>query len=150
MGECMAITKEILKQYIDLLKEQEEVKQRIEKTEKQLQKIEAEGNVIDKVRGGDGGIQNFKIEGFPYPAYSKKKTLLYVRRNQLEQLEIKIIATINEIEKFIETIDDSHVRRIITLRIVDGLSWEMVAKEIGGGNSEDSVKKIFYRYMERV
>ena len=143
----MAISKEILTQYSDLQHECKEVREKIEKLEKQIEKIESDGNVIDKVRGGDGGIQSFKIEGFPYPEYSRKKTLLYARKATLSELEMELLETLNEVEEFIASISDSHIRRIVNLRVIDGLSWNEVARKIGG-NTEDSVKKAFYRFME--
>lgn len=145
----MAVSKEILVQYTDLQKERKEVREKIEKLEKQIETIENNGNVADKVHGGDGGLQSFKIEGFPYPEYSRKKTLLYVRKATLSELEMELIETLNEVEKFITTIKDSHMRRIISLRVVDGLSWNKVADRIGGGNTDDSVRKAFDRFMEK-
>ena len=141
------VTKEILTQYADLQQECKEVRGKIEKLERQIEKIERDGNVIDKVRGGDGGLQSFKIEGFPYPEYSRKKTLLYARKATLSELEMELLETLNEVETFIASVKDSHMRRIISLRIVDGLSWNEVADHIGGGNTEDSTRKAFNRFM---
>ena len=143
------VTKEILTQYADLQKECKEVREKIEKLEKQIDRIEKDGNVIDKVRGGDGGIQSFKIEGFPYPEYSRKKTLLYARKATLSELEMELLETLNEVETFIASVKDSHMRRIISLRVVDGLSWNEVADHIGGGNTEDSIRMSFNRFMEK-
>lgn len=142
------ISKEILIQYSDLQEEVKEVRERIDKTEKQIAKIEEEGNVVDSVSGGNGGTQHFKIEGFPYPEYSRKKTLLYARKATLASLELELMETLNQVEEFIKSVDDSRMRRIITLRFVDNLSWNKVADRIGGNNTEDSVKKAFYRFME--
>ena len=144
----MAISKEVLIQYSDLQKECKEVREKIEKLEKQIDRIEKDGNVIDKVRGGDGGLQSFKIEGFPYPEYSRKKTLLYARKATLSELEMELLETLNEVEEFIASISDSHIRRIVNLRVVDGLSWNEVSRKIGG-NTEDSVRKAFERFMEK-
>ena len=143
----MAISKEILIQYSDLQQECKEVREKIEKLERQIAKIEADGAVVDKVRGGLGGLQSFKIEGFPYPEYNRKKTLLYARKATLSELEMELLETLNEVEEFIASISDSHIRRIVNLRVIDGLSWNEVARKIGG-NTEDSVKKAFYRFME--
>ena len=129
--------------------EVKEVRERISQTEKQIMKIEEEGNVIDTVSGGNGGIQHFKIEGFPYPEYSRKKSLLYARKATLANLELELLETLNQVEEFIASVDDSRMRRIITLRFIDNLSWNKVANHIGGGNTEDSVKKSFYRFMEK-
>ena len=142
------VTKEILIQYADLQKESKEIRGRIEKLEEQIERIESQGAVVDKVSGGEGGIQSFKIEGFPYPEYSRKKTLLYARKATLSELELEIIETLNEVESFISTVKDSHMRRIITLRVVDGLTWNQVASKIGG-STEDSVRKAFDRFMEK-
>lgn len=142
------VSKEILVQYADLQQECKEVREKIEKLEKQIDKIESEGNVIDKVTGGLGGLQSFKIEGFPYPEYSRKKTLLYARKATLSELEMELLETLNEVEGFIASVKDSHIRRIISLRVVDGLSWNKVADRIGGGNTEGSVKMAFQRYMQ--
>ena len=142
------ISKEILIQYSDLQEEVKEVRERMDKTEKQITKLEAEGNVVDSVSGGNGGTQHFKIEGFPYPEYSRKKTLLYARKATLASLEMELMETLNKVEEFIASVDDSRMRRIITLRFIDNLSWNKVADRIGGNNTEDSVKKAFYRFME--
>ena len=142
------ISKEILIQYSDLQEEVKEVRERINKTEDQIAKIEKDGNVVDSVCGGNGGIQHFKIEGFPYPEYSRKKTLLYARKATLASLEMELMETLNQVEEFIASVDDSRMRRIITLRFIDNLSWNKVADRIGGKNTEDSVKKAFYRFME--
>ena len=144
----MEVTKEILVQYIDLRKEVKEIQQKISKLEQQIEKIESEGAVIDKVLGGAGGIQSFKIEGFPYPSYSRKKTLLYARKATLSELEMEVIETLNQVELFISNIKDSHIRRIVNYRVVDGLSWSQVAQKIGN-NTEDSVRKAFERFMEK-
>ena len=145
----MAISKEVLIQYSDLQKECKEVREKIEKLEKQIDRIEKDGNVIDKVRGGEGGLQSFKIEGFPYPEYNRKKTLLYARKATLVELEMELLETLNQVEEFIASISDSHIRRIISLRIVDNLSWNKVADRIGGGNTEDSVRMAFNRFIEQ-
>ena len=145
----MAISKEILIQYSDLQQECKEVREKIEKLEKQIAKIEEDGAVVDKVRGGDGGLQSFKIEGFPYPEYSRKKTLLYARKATLSELEMELLETLNDVEIFIASIKDSHIRRIVNLRVVDNLSWNKVADRIGGGNTEGSVKMAFQRFMEK-
>lgn len=143
------ISKEILIQYSDLQEEVKEVRERIDKTEKQIAKIEDEGNVIDTVTGGAGNNQHFKIEGFPYPEYSRKKTLLYARKATLASLEMELLETLNQVEEFIASVDDSRMRRIITLRFIDNLSWFKVAEKIGGRSTADSVRMEFNRFIEK-
>lgn len=143
------ISKEILIQYSDLQEEVKEVRERIEKTEQQIAKIEEEGRVIDTVSGGSGGIQHFKIEGFPYPEYSRKKKLLYARKATLASFEMELLEMLNQVEEFLVSLDDSRMRRIVTLRFIDNLSWLKVAERIGGKTTADSVRMEFNRFMEK-
>lgn len=157
------ISKEILIQYSDLQEETKEIREKIEKLnkeittlEKVISKIENGELVKDKVRGGLGGVQNFNIEGVPLPEYEKKKTdlmvkrlLLSQRKSTLELLEFDLLKKTNEVEEFITGIDDSRIRRIINLRFLENLSWNKVADHIGGGNTEGSIKMAFQRFMEK-
>ena len=47
---------------------------------------------------------------------------------------------LNRLNRFIQSIDDSQMRQIMTLRYINGLSWRQVAMSIGGGNTEDGVR----------
>ena len=142
------VTKEVLSQYSDLQEEVKEVRLKIERLEKDISKIEAGEMVIDSVSGGDGGKEHFKIEGIPFPEYSRKKTLLYARKATLQLLEDDLLEKTNEVEEFIASVDDSRIRRIINLRFLENQSWNKVADQIGGNNTEDSVRKAFDRFMK--
>lgn len=52
------------------------------------------------------------------------------------------------LERYIASIDDSLTRMVFTARFVEGKTWADVADAIGG-NTEDSVKKVCYRYLNR-
>lgn len=155
------VTKQILNQYADLKIEANELRkkidyleERIPKLEKRIADIEAGEMVRDKVYGGSGGEQGFNIEGVPVIEYHEKKTDLILKKNLLEErkkllgtLELELLWHINEIEKFVRSIEDSHIRNIVRLRVVDGKTWNEVADIVGGGNTEDSVKKAFHRFL---
>ena len=143
------VSKEILSQYTSIQDEIKEVRKKIAQLEKDIQKIEDGEMVVDSVSGGSGGTQHFKIEGLPLPEYRRKKTLLYSRKTTLELLEDDLLEKTNEVEEFISKLDDSRMRRIINLKLIEKKSWNDVAKCIGGSNTEDSVRKIFTRYMEK-
>lgn len=55
----------------------------------------------------------------------------------------------NRLERYIDSIPDSLTRQIFALRFINGLTWYQVAAHIGGGNTEDSVKKVCYRYLNK-
>lgn len=159
----MAVTKDILNQYISEKKEIEELKHKINyleikipKLEERIAEIEAGHTVKDKVRGGDGGLQSFVIEGVPYDEWNDKKAELEFKKRILEQRidllktsEMQLILRTKEVEQFISGINDSLVRRIINLRVIDGLSWKEVADKIGGGNTDGSVKMIYQRFIDK-
>lgn len=143
------MTKDVLKQYADLLREVSEVEERIAKTERELRKIIDEGEVTDVVRGGEGGIQHYKITGFPVVDYERKRRLLSTRKITLLSLKAEIDETLNSVYEFIASIESSHERRIITMRIIDKLSWRQIAQVMGGNNTEDSVRKAYERFLEK-
>lgn len=53
------------------------------------------------------------------------------------------------LEQYISEIPDSLTRLIFQLRFIDGFSWVRVAFSIGGGNTEESVRKRVYRYLKQ-
>lgn len=142
------MTKDILIQYCDLREEIKDLRRRIDNLNNQISKIEQAGNVIDSVTGGNGGIQHFKIEGFPYPEYSRKKTRLYLNRAQLESAEFELLEKTNQVEEYIQSIDDSRIRRIMRLRYIDDLPWIKVANSIGKKATEDGVRMEHNRFLE--
>lgn len=86
---------------------------------------------------------------FPYLSHSmqvsgvqdttdNQNTLIKVRRLKLKK---------QEIESFIENIEDSLTRRIFRLRFIEGMNWRDVSANIGGGNSEEAVRKRVCRYL---
>lgn len=145
-----SLTKDILAQYCDLKEEVKDLRRRIANKQKELDKIEDEGTVTDSVKGGYGGIQHFKISGFPYPEYSRKKTALYLYKAQLEYTELELLELTNEVEDYIQSLSDSRMRRILRHRFMDSdePTWYQVAMRIGGKATEDSIKKEFQRFME--
>ena len=53
------------------------------------------------------------------------------------------------LERYIAGIDDSLLRQVFTYRFVNGLPWEQVAANVGGGNTGGSVRMMCYRYLKR-
>lgn len=143
------VDKKCLIQYMDLLQEEKEVQKKIDRLEAEIARIENEGTVKDKVMGGEGGWQHFEIEGVPTQEYSRKKTMLYSRMTTLQLLKDEITMTLNEVESFIRSVEDSYMRRIINLRVVEQLSWKDVAAKMGAGYSEDSIRMSFERFMKK-
>ena len=142
------ISKEILIQYSDVQQEIIELQEKKKKLEKQFKSFLDGGTVTDMVTGGNGGIQHFKIEGFPVVAYEKARNALKKNIQKIEDKYTELLELQNEVEEYIESIEDSRMRRIIRMRFIDKLTWNQVADNIGGGNTEDSVRMAFNRFIE--
>ena len=76
------------------------------------------------------------------------------RAERIIELENRIIAKRDEIQRlrdeaveYIYSIPDSLTRQIIYYRCVSLMSWRRVAYEVGGNNTEENVKKIYYRFF---
>lgn len=140
------VSKNILVQYCDLQEEIKGVRRRIGELEKAIAEMDGHGySEIDTVIGGSGGIQHFKIEGFPYEKYSKKKTLLYARKSILETLEFDLLEMTNEVEEFIISVEESRMRMILTLRFVENRTYEQIGYVLGYDRT--SISKMVDKFM---
>lgn len=158
----MVISRDTLLHYCDLIDYIADTNRQIEKTaddieriDKKLKAIENGEKVTDKVYGGEGGWQGFIIEGIPVPEYDKLKTALLTKRirlndeyKQLAQHQIELCEQRAAVQKFLRSITDPHIKRIITYRCIEQCSWSEVATKMGGGNTEDGVKQAFWRFCK--
>lgn len=147
------VNKEILIQYSDL---QEEIKY----LRKKIDSLQNEQAEIEKKK--KHSLTQSSMKEFPYTQHNvhtegyigltdvSARFLTSAIRTEILKLESryeKLLDVTNDVLDFIESVDDSHMRLIITYRIIENYSWGQVADAIGGGNTEDSVKKAFYRFM---
>lgn len=119
--------KEILIQYCDMKEEIKDLRRRIHKLEKQIDRIKTEGAVKDTVSGGMGGTQHYTVEGFPVPEYSRKMMLLRSRKAMLVEKEAELLELTNQVEEYIANIEKSELRIMFRLYYIDGLTWVQVA-----------------------
>ena len=141
--------KNALEQYIDLVQEQEETEQRIQKLNERIKTINAEGNVGDVVKGGIGGWQTFHIEGFPVADEDEAKYLLNKQQRILEQRKHDIAEKVVEVERYINTLDDSRMRRLLTKRFIERKSWYQVSEEMGPKYTEDGCRMDVKRFLQK-
>ena len=126
----MAISKEIMVQYSDMQEEIKQMRMDIQKTEDSIAKLSEDGTVCDKVTGGMGGIQGFKIEGFPVAEFEKRKRLLRKKVDRLTERENELLEMTENIEMFIDNIPVSRDRRIFRSIYFDGKTQQQVANEL--------------------
>ena len=97
------------------------------------------------------------LVGSPLPSNSRVSGVsdkVADRAERIIELENRIIAKRDEIQRlrdeaveYIYSIPDSLTRQIIYYRCVSLMSWRRVAYEVGGNNTEENVKKIYYRFF---
>ncbi|MFT8347698.1 DUF1492 domain-containing protein [Clostridium saccharoperbutylacetonicum] len=105
----------------------------------------------DKVKGSSPCFpytaMSFYIEGVDLEEYNSKtkrlKNRLIKKKNELLELQ-------EELQNFIDRIEDSLTRQVITLRFINCLSWDEVADRIGTSSSADSVRKISERFLKNI
>lgn len=147
MGNIKTIppTKDVMAQYTNIKDELEKIKFEIKNTENSIAKLVEEGTVVDKVTGGLGGIQGFKIEGFPVKEYDRRKKILRNKMNRLVEKENDLLELTEGIEMFIDGIPVSRDRQIFTMICFENKTQQQVANVLHIDRS--LVSKIISRYI---
>jgi len=139
------MTKKELSQLRFISKEIEILKKQIEEAEK-LTEMHTASDVVE----GSNPVwpyqkRTFYIEGVALPDYERRVQRL---RNKLKHRMDELIKEREKLEEYINGIQDSQIRIILTLRYVKGYSWRQIANQIGGGNTPDSVRKMHDRFLK--
>lgn len=102
----------------------------IKKTEDSIAKLVKEGVVEDKVYGGLGGIQGFKIEGFPLAIYEKRRNLLRKKVDRLSAKENELLELVENMETLVDNIPVSRDRVIFRALYFEGKTQQQIADEL--------------------
>lgn len=94
-----------------------------------------------------------KITGLPHVsvAHDKIGDLSILIAEQKDLIELKIRQSIieyNRLNRYIKEIPDSQMRMILSLRYVNGLTWQQVADSIGEGNTADAIRKKHDKFLK--
>lgn len=95
-----------------------------------------------------------KLSGFPGGGRRSDKTAIAAEIADLKAIlnakHEMCIAHYNKLTRYVMDIDDSLMRQIITYRCIDLMKWRQIAQKIGGGNTEEGVRKAYARFVERL
>lgn len=120
------------------------LKQRLARNEERLKELRSRyfpgSPVVDGMPHGSGDNNHSKTEQLAVEV-ANLEMLMSAQRVELVHEE-------QELEQYIRMIPDQQTRLIIECRFIDCMSWAEVADAVGGGNTEDSVKKRCYRYID--
>ena len=115
----------------------------IELIEKQIQEAEY-STTMDSVKGSSINFpytqHSIKIYGLDIKGLNKLKNKLTNRLNKLMDLRYKT-------NEYIESVENSETRMILTYRFINGLDWNQVAKSMGNKYTADSVRMKCNRFL---
>lgn len=134
-----------LEHFRDQVKEIKMLENRIKELEQDMNEC-----VSDSVRASS------KV--FPYIQHTVRITGVDARkvdkirrvRERLNQRKIKLYHDMNEVEKFIDDLEDSKLRQIIELRYINGRTWNSVAFKVYGQPNGETARKKVIRYFKKI
>ncbi len=93
------------------------------------------------------------ISGLPHvhmdPHASETVRIALAEQEELVRLQIRqSIIEYNRLTRWLSEIEDPMIYDILYLRYVSGMTWRQVAFSVGGGNTEEGVRKTAARYIE--
>lgn len=94
-----------------------------------------------------------KITGLPHVsvAHDKIGDLSILIAEQKDFIELKVKQSIikyNRLNRYIANVSDAQMRMILSLRYVNGLTWQQVADSIGEGNTADAIRKKHDKFLK--
>ncbi len=151
--------KNILIEYGDMREEVKDLRRRIERNWKELDRL-THTVVSDSVTCGKKGkkpLRTVKIQGKPTMYIRRKQFLLEKNTARLEEAELELLELANQAEEYIETIKKSELRTMFRLYFIDDLSYMKVAKIMNDmfpkreiKYTDENVRKKFQRFFQNV
>lgn len=148
------VSKKILVQYADLQQEIKYLRKKIDSLQNEQAKMENKKQhsfVTGSSKDFPYTKHSIHTEGYVELTDISSRHLNSIINSEIRKLEERyerLLNATNELLDFIDSIEDSRIRMIITYRIVENYSWGQVADAMGGANTEDCVKKAFYRFVD--
>lgn len=143
--------KKLLSQLADLIVEEKELQERIRKTKRQIERIGDEV-VSDTVQASTNDMRyashTVTIMGIESDKLIRKKAMLETFQAKLERLHDQILVKTIMAFEYIESVDDSRMRTILTLRYVERKTWVQIAHRMKA-QSADSVRKEHDRFFQK-
>lgn len=146
--------KSILEQYIDLKKEIEALDRRIRQLNDQIEKLCV---VRDTVTGSrtDLTIGPIAVKGYPFPDESRKRFILKLRKEKREEKKAELEELVIHVEQYIDSVYDSEMRQLLTLKYIDDQTWQQVANQMNRRHrkrryTEDGCRKKVDRFLEKI
>lgn len=132
----MAITKKELEDYPNIIAEIDDLTRRINKSLTEI--------VTDVVSSSS---PEYPYTEHPTSIHGVSPNQALIERKR--KLQDKLRRKTEEIEAFIDTLPSSKERRIVRMRVLDGMSWEQVAAKMGHKYTSASVRNAYSRIFKK-
>lgn len=137
-----------LEQLGHLNKEIEIIKKQIEDIE--LTKHISDNTISDSVVGSSPVYPYtqhvIKIQGIDTTGYYNR---LYKLKQRMEYKLNELMDKVEDINEYISTVDDSEMRQILSLRYINGLTWQQVAYHMGMAGDGSTERKKHDRFLQQ-
>lgn len=153
------VDKSVLIEYADMKEEIKDLRKRIDKNRKELDKLN-EMVVTDSVTCGKKGrkpLRTVKIQGKPTMFIIRKQNVLEKNISQLEMLELELLELQGQAEEYIEQIGKSELRIMFRFYFIDDLPYSKVAMEMNRifpkrkvKYTDENIKKRIQRFFQNV
>lgn len=146
----MGIEKNVLEQYTSIVEEIADLERRNRNDRNEIKKLEKQ-IVSDTVTGSrdDLTIGPIMVKGVAEGLADKKRNQIEARIMKQNSFRKRLLNMKQEIEDYIQKIEDSEIRRIARFRYIDDLEWRQVAVRMGKGYSADSCRMKMERFLKK-
>ena len=142
--------KNVLEQYASIVEEIADLERRNRNDRNEIKKLEKQ-IMSDTVTGSreDLTIGPIMVKGVAEGLADKKREQIIARIEKQNQFRKRLLKMKQEIEDYIQKIEDSEIRRIARFRFIDNLEWRQVAVHMGKGYSGDSCRMKMERFLKK-
>ena len=139
--------KELFEQYAAMRLEHADLRKRISRMQRELRLLQ-NSRVADTVTGSreDLTIGPIKVVGKPTRQYAEQQKKLAALINRYNTNADILAAKLEEVEAYLDAVEDARLRTMLRLRYVDGYTWTDVGLRIGLTSS--GVRMAIERFFE--
>ena len=146
------ITKQAMQSYRRNLAEIESINFQLERLYEEQERIR-DNIVFDSVQASNPeypyNLQHHKISGLESEQDKSQKYMIKVQLKKLISLQKTLTKSTIEVVDYINTLEDGETKAILTYRVLCGNSWKVVAKKMGCGYTDESVRQIYSRHFKK-
>lgn len=139
--------KELFENYAAMRLSHADLKKRISRMQREL-KLLKNSQVADTVTGSreDLTIGPIKVVGKPTKQYAEQSKHLAALIEKYNRKANELTAKLEEVEQFLDTVEDERLCTMLRLRYVDGYTWTDVGMRVGLTSS--GVRMAIERFFE--